>query len=106
MMRTKFGLAFAITTLGLTVAVYASEYNFYEQADKKGCSSIITERGQDECARVQRAKDDACKVPVDCDVDIPADTDLLGPVSAGDVRRPAANRARRGTGWARARYSH
>jgi hypothetical protein len=45
------------------------EYNFYEQADEKGCSSIITERGQDECARVQRAKDDACNVPVDCDVD-------------------------------------
>ncbi len=69
MMRTKFGLAFALAILGLSVAVYASEYSFYEQADKKGCSSIITERGQDECARVQRAKDDACKVPVDCDVD-------------------------------------
>jgi hypothetical protein len=68
MMKTKLGLAFA-TTLGLTVAVYASEYNFYEQADKKGCSSIITERGQDDCARVQRAKDDACNVAVDCDVD-------------------------------------
>lgn len=68
-MKAKFGLALAVTILGLTVAVYASEYNFYEQADKKGCSSIITERGQDECARVQRAKDDACKIPVDCDVD-------------------------------------
>jgi hypothetical protein len=68
-MKTKFGLVLAMTTLGLTVVVYASEYNFYEQADKNGCSSIITERGQDECARVQRAKDDACKVPVDCDVD-------------------------------------
>jgi hypothetical protein len=66
--RTCFGLVFA-TTLGMSVAVYASEYNFYEQADKKGCSSIITERGQDECARMQRAKDDACSVPVDCDVD-------------------------------------
>lgn len=69
MMKTKLGLALAMTTLGLTVAVYAAEYNFYEQADKRGCSSIITERGQDECARVQRAKDDACKVSVDCDVD-------------------------------------
>lgn len=68
-MKTIFGLALAMTTLGLAVAVYASEYNFYEQADKRGCSSIITDRGQDECARVQRAKDDACKVPVDCDVD-------------------------------------
>jgi hypothetical protein len=68
-MKTKIGLALAMITLGLTVAVYASEYNFYEQADKKGCSSIITERGQDECARVQRAKDDACGVSVDCDVD-------------------------------------
>ena len=69
MMKTKLGLASAMATLGLTVAVYAAEYNFYEQADKKGCSSIITERGQDECTRVQRAKDDACRVPVDCDVD-------------------------------------
>ncbi len=68
MMKMKLSLAFAMT-VGLTVAVYASENNFYEQADKKGCSSIITERGQDECARVQRAKDDACSVPVDCDVD-------------------------------------
>jgi len=49
--------------------VYAAEYNFYEQADKKGCASIITERGQDECARAQRAKDDACKISVECDVD-------------------------------------
>lgn len=68
-MKTKFCLAFAMTTLGLIAGVYASEYNFYEQSDKKGCSSIITERGQDECARVQRAKDAACNVPVDCDVD-------------------------------------
>ncbi len=50
-------------------AVYAAEYNFYEQADKKGCASIITERGQDECARAQRAKDDACKIGVECEVD-------------------------------------
>jgi hypothetical protein len=68
-MKIKLGLALAVTTLGLTGALYAAEYNFYEQADKRGCSSITTERGQDECARVQRAKDDACKVPVDCDVD-------------------------------------
>ena len=69
MMKIKFGLAFATATLGLTIAVYAAEYNFYEQADKKGCSSIITERGQDECTRAQRAKDDACRVAVECDVD-------------------------------------
>lgn len=68
-MKIYFGLASAMAALGLTVEVYASEYNFYEQADKKGCSSIITERGQDECARVQKAKDDACSVPVSCDVD-------------------------------------
>lgn len=69
-MKIYFGLASALAALGLTVEVYASEYNFYEQADKKGCSSIITERGQDECARVpQKAKDDACSVPVSCDVD-------------------------------------
>jgi len=69
MMKAKVGMAFATIFLALTATVYASEYNFYEQADKKGCASIITERGQDECARVQRAKDDACSVPVQCDVD-------------------------------------
>src|SRR6185436_12675282 len=68
-MKIKFGLAFAMATFGLSVAASASEYNFYEQADRKGCSSIITERGQDECARVQKAKDDACSVSVSCDVD-------------------------------------
>lgn len=69
MMKTKAVTAFVLMSVGLTAAVYASEYNFYEQADKKGCASIITERGQDECARAQRAKDDACSVPVACDVD-------------------------------------
>jgi hypothetical protein len=49
-MKLKLGLAFWMVTLGLAVAVYAAEHNFYEQADKKGCASIITERGQDECA--------------------------------------------------------
>lgn len=66
-MMIKAGLAFVALTIPLMV--YAAEYNFYEQADKKGCSSIITERGQEECARAQRAKDDACKVAVECDVD-------------------------------------
>jgi uncharacterized membrane protein len=70
-MKTRFSrtiaaaAAAALTTLGLAVAVQASEYNFYEQADKKGCASIITERGQDECAREQKRKDDACNVRVD-----------------------------------------
>jgi hypothetical protein len=68
-MKTTAGMVFGLITLGLAVGVYAAEYNFYDQADKKGCASIITERGQDECARVQRAKDDACSVPVQCDVD-------------------------------------
>ncbi len=31
----KLGLSFAMTTLALTAAVYAAEYNFYEQSDKK-----------------------------------------------------------------------
>jgi hypothetical protein len=42
---------------------------FYEQADKKGCASIITERGQSDCAAIQRRKDELCSVPVECDVD-------------------------------------
>ncbi len=70
MKKMKVGLLIAaVAAIGVSAAVYASEYNFYEQADKKGCASIITERGQDECARVQRAKDDACRVAVDCDPD-------------------------------------
>jgi hypothetical protein len=68
MMKIKVGVLLVTISLGLAAAVYASEYNFYEQADKKGCASIITERGQDEGARVQRAKDDACSMPVQCDV--------------------------------------
>ena len=68
-MKRKLGLAFLTLMLPLAAAVYAAEYNFYEQADKKGCASIITERGQDECARVQRAKDDVCKVGIECDAD-------------------------------------
>lgn len=63
------GLVLGVVTLGLGMAAYAAEYNFYEQADKKGCSSIITERGQSDCAAVQRRKDDVCSVPVECDVD-------------------------------------
>jgi hypothetical protein len=68
-MKTKVGLVFGMISLGLTVAVYAGEYNFYEQADKKGCSSIITERGQSDCTAVQKRKDEACSVPVECDFD-------------------------------------
>ena len=59
----------ALAMFGLGVAAQASEYNFYNQADKKGCASIITERGQSDCAAVQRRKDDLCNVPVDCDPD-------------------------------------
>ncbi|MEO8843612.1 MAG: hypothetical protein ABI591_16510 [Kofleriaceae bacterium] len=55
--------------LGLGVAAQASEYNFYDQADRKGCASIITERGQSDCAAVQRNKDNLCSIPVDCDPD-------------------------------------
>src|SRR5262245_49288649 len=68
-MKSRIGLAFVVLMLSLATAVYADEYNFYEQADKKGCASIITARGQDECARTQRAKDDACSAPLQCDVD-------------------------------------
>ncbi|HLL25379.1 MAG TPA: hypothetical protein VK427_24755 [Kofleriaceae bacterium] len=53
----------------LGIAAQAAEYNFYEQADKKGCASIITDRGQTDCAAVQRRKDELCGVPVECDPD-------------------------------------
>jgi hypothetical protein len=68
-MKPKICLVFGMLTLGPAVAAYATEYNFYEQADKKGCASIITERGQGDCAAIQRRKDELCSVPVECDVD-------------------------------------
>lgn len=55
-MKTKVGLAVGMITVGLAVVVSAAEYNFYEQADKKGCTSLITERGQSDCAAVQKRK--------------------------------------------------
>lgn len=55
--------------LGVSMAALATEYNFYEQADKRGCASIITERGQSDCTSVQRRKDEACGVSVECDPD-------------------------------------
>ena len=67
--RLSIGAAILLATFGLGVAVEAAEYNFYDQADKKGCASVITERGQSECAAVQKRKDDACSVPVECDPD-------------------------------------
>lgn len=67
MKRTNVGLVFGTIFL-FSVSVYAGEYNFYEQADKKGCASIITEREQGKCADVQAAKDKACGVPVECEV--------------------------------------
>jgi hypothetical protein len=65
----NLAIAVAVTMLGLGVAAQASEYNFYDQADKKGCASIITERGQSDCATAQKRKDELCGVPVDCDPD-------------------------------------
>jgi hypothetical protein len=65
-MRQMVVALVAVATMG--VAVYAAEYNFYEQADKKGCASIITERGQAACAALQDNKDRACSVAVECDV--------------------------------------
>ncbi|MEO7729687.1 MAG: hypothetical protein ABIY55_01855 [Kofleriaceae bacterium] len=69
MKMTRGGLILGMIAFGCAAVVHAAEYNFYEQADNKGCSSIITERAQDECGRVQRAKDEACSIPVECDVD-------------------------------------
>lgn len=70
MTKIKRGFSIALAAaVGLAASAYADEYNFYRQADKKGCASIITERGQNECAREQRAKDDACSVAVECDPD-------------------------------------
>jgi uncharacterized FlaG/YvyC family protein len=63
------GAAVVAATVALGVAALASEYNFYQQADKKGCDSIITERGQGECAAAQKRKNEACSVPVECDPD-------------------------------------
>ncbi len=56
-------------SVALTAAADGAELNFYEQSNKQGCASIITERGQEECTRVQQAKNEACSVPVQCDLD-------------------------------------
>lgn len=55
--------------LGLGHVALASEFNFYEQADKEGCASIITESGQRECAAVQQRKNDMCRVATECEPD-------------------------------------
>ena len=70
MMLTKIGRMFMVgaAIALLTAAAHAAEYNFYEQADKKGCILVITERGQDACAREQK-KNEACSVAVECEVD-------------------------------------
>ena len=38
-MKTKVCLAFGMVTLGLAVVASATEYKFYEQAEKKGCGT-------------------------------------------------------------------
>jgi len=70
-MSRKQGRWIAIISLILLVGgvVYAEELNFSIQSGKKGCDSIITERGQSDCASAQAAKNRACSVAVECDVD-------------------------------------
>jgi len=66
----KMGRLLVICALVISTSVaVASEYNFYVQAGQKGCDSIITERGQSDCKSVQSAKNSACSVSVECDVD-------------------------------------
>jgi hypothetical protein len=62
-------LSIVVAMVGLGVAAQAAEYNFYEQADRKGCASLITEQGQKDCADVQQRKDELCRVPVECEPD-------------------------------------
>jgi hypothetical protein len=61
------GLAIAIVALTLNVVASAEERKFYVQSGKEGCESIITERGEDECKKVQAEKDRACGIRVECD---------------------------------------
>jgi hypothetical protein len=72
MMTGKLGGVFAIVAAIalMTVAARAEEYNFYVQADKKGCASIITERGQEDCAGVQARKNSVCNVAIECEVSV------------------------------------
>jgi hypothetical protein len=63
------GLAIAMVALNLNVTASAEERKFYVQSGKEGCESIITERGEDECRGVQEKKDNACRIPVECEVD-------------------------------------
>lgn len=67
-MRAKVGIAIGMLWLGFANAGYADELNFCRQTSKKGCESIITERGQENCASEQRAKNEACNVSLPCEV--------------------------------------
>jgi hypothetical protein len=68
-MKSRFGLASVTLILAVPAAGYASEYNFFKQSGETGCLSIITESGQRECKSLQDAKNEACKVSVESDVD-------------------------------------
>src|SRR6185369_16251166 len=68
MTRNKLGIALVtIATLTLSVASYAAEYNFYDRAKEQGCASIITDTGVTDCKAIQKAKDIACNVALECD---------------------------------------
>jgi hypothetical protein len=70
---------------------YCAEYNFAEQAAEKGCASVITQRGQDECKREQQKKDDACNVSVEdgalVDAHVEADVTVAACRVVSGVRR-------------------
>jgi hypothetical protein len=68
-MKSRFGLAFVGLILALPAVGYSAEYNFFEQSGKAGCLSVITESGQSDCKTLQKAKDDACNVSVENDID-------------------------------------
>lgn len=55
----------------LLIVVGASSWasNFGEYADKDGCESILTDDGRRACREVQDAKNKACNVKTECDVD-------------------------------------
>jgi len=67
-MRVKAGIAIGLVLVGFASIASAEELNFCRQTTKKGCDSIITERGQQECDRAQREKNDKCNVSASCDV--------------------------------------
>jgi hypothetical protein len=59
----------AIIMTALSVPLPARAFqNFHDQAGRKGCASIITVKGQEDCEKIYAEQTKMCGVSLDCDV--------------------------------------